>query len=293
MNNTSWRHHYLPEFYLKGFANTDGKFKVFDVSKQAFIKNGKDFSTESYFFEKDGNTVITNKGADDFIENRFGDTDNRVAQLFNKIRNAGPNTRFGLTEDDMPALQHFVSILFWRTPANYDQIKNLIRERNLHEFGLFIRSKDTNEVLRDEELENKIRIDPNFFKAIKLLLPYMTYQRILDCNTPLHIQTFPEQIPALCSDNPIIFEKSEPDIYYDDLIFPLTHTHVFIRGNKINDSALTSIKIVIDQILLKQAKKYVSCTDMVYLEKLNELNQKPGRSIEELKKYLFYTLISK
>ncbi len=290
MNNTSWRHHYLPEFYLKGFTNQDGKFKIFDVHRQLFIKNGKDFSTESYFFEEDGNTVHTDKGADDFIEKRFADVDSRVADLFNKIRNAQPDTRFGLTEDDMPALQHFVSVLFWRIPSNYDQIKKLINERELHEFGLLIKSKDTNEVVRDEELENKIRNDPNFFKALKLILPYITYKRILDCRTPLNIQIFPEQLPALCSDNPVIFKNPKPDIYYDDFIFPLTHTHVFIRG-KLNENALVQVKVAIDQILLKQANKYVSCTDMKYVEMLNELNKKPDRSLENLKDYLFRTLI--
>lgn len=291
MNNTSWRHHYLPEFYLKGFTNQDGKFKIFDVPRQLFIKNGKDFSTESYFFEEDGNTIHTDRGTDDFIENRFSEVDNRVGDLFNKLRNALTDTRFGLTEDDMPALQHFVSVLYWRIPSNYDQIKKLISERELHEFGLLIKSRDTNEVVRNEGLENKIRNDPNFFKAIKLILPYITYKTFLDCNTPLHIQTFPEQLPALCSDNPVIFKNPNPDIYYDDFIFPLTHTHVFIRGNKINNIDLRHIKIAIDQILLKQAKQYVSCTDMKYVEALNDLNKKPGRSLEQLKEFLFSKLI--
>jgi hypothetical protein len=290
MNNTSWRHHYLPEFYLKGFTNQDGKFKIFDVHRQLFIKNGKDFSTESYFFEEDGNTIHTDKGADDFIEKGFAEVDNRVADLFNKIRNAQPDTRFGLTEDDMPALQHFISVLFWRIPSNYDQIRKLINERELHEFGLLLKSRDTSEVVRDEELENKIRNDPNFFKALKLILPYITYKRILDCNTPLNIQLFPEQLPALCSDNPVIFKDPNPDIYYDNPIFPLTHTHVFIRG-KLNQNALIQIKVAIDQILLKQSNKYVSCTDIKYVEMLNELNKKPDRSLENLKEYLFRTLI--
>lgn len=291
MNNISWRHHYIPEFYLKGFTNQDGKFKIFDVSRQLFIKNGKDFSTESYFFEEDANTIRTDKGEDDFIENRFGDIDNRVAGLFNKLRSAQADTRFGLDEDDMPLLQHFVSVLFWRIPTNYDQIKKLINERELHEFGLLLKSKSTNEIVRDEELENEIRNDPNFFKAIKLLLPYLTYKRLLDCRTPLTIQPFPEQLPALCSDNPVIFESQNPDIYYDDFIFPLSHTLVFIRGKKLNDNVLVHIKIAIDQILLKQAKQYVSCTDMLYVEMLNKLNKKKGRSLEELKNYVFRTLI--
>lgn len=291
MNNTSWRHHYLPEFYLKGFTNQKGKFKIFDVSRQLFIKNGKDFSTESYFFEEDGNTIKTDSGTDDFIENRFGDIDNRVAELFNKLRNSKADTRFGLSEDDMPALQHFVAVLFWRIPSNYDQIKKLINERELHEFGLLLKSKYTNEIVRDEELENKIRTDPNFFKALKLILPFITYRRLLECRTPLTIQPFPEQLPALCSDNPVIFENQNPDIYYDDFIFPLSHTLVFLRGNKINDDVSVNIKIVIDQILLMQARKYVSCTDMVYIEMLNNLNKKQGKSLKELKEYVFRTIM--
>lgn len=293
MNNISWRHHYLPEFYLKGFTNEDGKFKIFDVSSQSFKRGGKDFSTESYFFEEDGNTVVTDKGADDFIENRFADVDSRVAELFNRIRNATEGTRFGLTDDDMPAIQHFISVLFWRIPTNYDSIKQLISERDLHEFGLFIRSKTTDEIVRDEELENRIKNDPNFFKAIKLILPYITYKRILDCRTPLTIQTFPEQLPAICSDNPIIFERSTPDIYYDDVIFPLTHTHVFVRAKGIDKNVMVNIKIAIDLILLKQAKRYVCCTDTKYVEMLNKLFETKYKSLDQLKAEVFETLIEK
>jgi hypothetical protein len=295
MNKLSWRHHYIPEFYLKGFANSDGTFKIFDIEKNAFVKGGKDFSPQSHFFEKNGNTIYTENGADDFIETKFfSPSDNRIAEIFNKINNSPSNSRFGLTEDDMPALQHFVSILFWRLPANYDQISYLIKTKELHELGLLLKSKDTDETVRDEEFENKIKNDPNFFKAVKHYLPYITYGRLLDCRTPLTIQTFPSQLPALCSDNPVIFEESFlPDVYYDDLILPLTHTHVFIRGNKIRKDVLAAIKIDIDLIILKQAKKFVSCTDMRYVGMLNQYYSDNFSSLKELKRKVFETLIEK
>ena len=28
MNQISWRHHYIPMFYLKGFTSKSGKFKI-------------------------------------------------------------------------------------------------------------------------------------------------------------------------------------------------------------------------------------------------------------------------
>ena len=294
MNNISWRHHYIPEFYLKGFTNNTGKFKIFDVDRQQFIKHGKEFSTESYFFEEDGNTLVNEDGASDFIEGIYSKTDDRISKLFDKIRNANPNTRFGLTEDDMPALQHFVSIMFWRLPINYDQVKHLIKEKDLRELGLLIKSTETGEVLQNSAFELKLKNDPNFFKALKQILPNLTYKRIFDCKTPLTIRPFPDGLPSLCSDNPIIFEKASfPDVYFDDFIFPLTNKLVFIRGKRINEDVMTSNKISIDLILLKQAKKYVSCTDELYIQLLNDHYNKHYKSIDELKSSVFTTLIAK
>ena len=100
-------------------------------------------------------------------------------------------------------------------------------------------------------------------------------------------------MPAICSDNPIIFESSTPDIYYDDVIFPLTHTHVFVRAKGINNNVLIHIKIAIDLIVLKQARKYVCCTDIKYVEMLNELYEKKYASIDQLKNEVFDSLIEK
>lgn len=295
MNNLSWRHHYIPEFYLKGFANLNGSFKIYDIEKHSFKKNGKDYSPESHFFEKNGNTLFANDGADDFIETKFySQTDNRIAELFNKIKKSDADERFGLSEEDMPILQHFVSIMFWRIPSNYEQIKYLFKTKDLKEFGLSIKSRETGKEVYDESFENKLRNDPNIFKAMKHMLPYITFPRLFDCSTPLTIQTFPEQLPAICSDNPLIFEKSDfPDLYFDDFIFPMSHKHVLIRGKKIRDDVYTTIKVKIDLILLKQAKKYVSCTDQLYVELLNKLFNENYKSIDELKSEVFKELIEK
>ena len=52
LNQISWRHHYIPQFYLNGFTSSKGKFKIFDVEKRSLVRSGKDFSTRSFFFEK-------------------------------------------------------------------------------------------------------------------------------------------------------------------------------------------------------------------------------------------------
>lgn len=65
----SWRHHYLPQFYLKGFTNENGTFKIYDVTQGKFLKDGKEFSPASYFFEKNANTIQSDKVDSERLEN--------------------------------------------------------------------------------------------------------------------------------------------------------------------------------------------------------------------------------
>lgn len=292
MNKVSQRHHYLPQFYLKGFTNERGKFKIYDVEKQYFIQSGKEFSTKSYFYEKDGNSVIKDGIKFDTIETEFyKKQDDKISKIFNKIRNNIDEKNFGITDVDIPLLQLFISSLFWRVPTNFDQIRHIISVTELQKLGLVIKSKNDDSVIKDSELECKIKNDPFFFKSIKYIIPYLTYQRLFDCTTPITILRFPKQYPVVCSDNPVIIQNSFcPDIYFDDFIFPLTNNLVLIRSEKIN-SILDLIKIDIDLILLKQAKKYVSCTDEHYIELLNKYYDENYSSVSELKTSVFNQLL--
>jgi len=56
---------------------------------------------------------------------------------------------------------------------------------------------------------------------------------------------------------------------------------------------MTSIKIPIDLILMKQARKYVSCTDELYIQLLNDHCDKYYQSLDELKSNVFHRLIGK
>jgi hypothetical protein len=291
MNRISWRHHYIPQFYLRGFTNNKGYFKIYDVEKKRFVKNGKWFSPQSYFFEKDSNTFIQETQKDDFQETKLYSTiDQDISDLFDRINSAKPGTDFGLTDWDMPILQYFVGILFWRIPQNYDRISYLIQQKELKELGLLLKNQN-GKTIQDQKLEDRLKNDNNFFKAMKFWLPNITYLKLLECNTPLTIQHFPKGLPSLCCDNPIIMKDSvNPDVYKDDYIFPLTNNLLFIRANKVNEIS-TTIKIEIDLILFKQAKKYVSCTDDKYIEMLDQHYNLYCSSIDDLKQSVFKKMI--
>lgn len=290
MKVTSWRHHYIPQFYLKGFLNENDKFKIYNIINETFIQKGKDFSPKSCFFEKDANTVFTGDEKDDFLESLYSQTDNSNSILFERIRNSRDSEGFGLTEADMPALQYFIALLFWRNPNNYHKLETIVSDSDIKDLGITIRNAN-GEIVENKEYEQELKNNPNFIKGMKLWIPGITFPRILGCSTPLHIHTFPKELPSICSDYPIIFRNQEfPDVYLDDFIFPLTNELVFFRSQKINNISNT-IKAEIDLIILKQAMRYVSCTDPTYIYMLNTYYEENYSNLGMLIEHVFTELI--
>ncbi|MET2984822.1 DUF4238 domain-containing protein [Aureibaculum conchae] len=288
MNNTSWRHHYLPVFYLKGFTKESNKFKIYNVQEKRFIKNGKEFSPQSYFFEENANTIYFKGQKSDFLETEhYAYFDNNISDLIDKINSSDNTSRFNVDEDDMPALNHFVSLMYWRLPHREDELKLLINNNDLNSLGLAIKNSSGS---RDKKREEEFKNSEPFIKSYKYYNSIMDSIRGLNCRTPYTILENTNMFPYLCSDNPVIFEKeSSLKVYEDDYIFPLSGTRLFIRSNK-RDNFPIFLRLMVDTLVFKQAVKYVSCTDEKYIEMLDNNFEKYNVSIEEFKNYIFNKL---
>lgn len=273
---------------MKGFASEQGKFKIFDVKKGSFVRNGKDFSPEAYFFEKNGNTLSSSHGSNtDFLEDSYARRDSRIAEIFQRINSSTANDNFSLTDDHIALLQHFVGIMYWRIPANFEEVKAIVTRKKLKDLGLIIQNTSTNEPLENSEFEEKLKRDPNFFKAMRSHFPDISFPEIFDCHTPLHVMPFPSGLPSICSDNPIVCKDPEAfRVYSDDFIFPINSTKLFIRAGKLKEF-YTSVKIYVDMIIFKQAKMYVSCTDEKYIDELNNLYDKHFTDLNQVRNRLF------
>ncbi len=290
LNQISWRHHYIPQFYLNGFTSNEGRFKIFDVEKNCLVKNGKDFSTRSFFFEKDGNALINENEKYDFLELAYMEFDDMVAKIFERINNSSSENQFGVNDYDITCLQHFVALMYWRIPYNYDKIKDIVSKKELKELGIKIRNEN-GDVVYEPDLEEKLKSDENFLKSMKFLFPNISYPEIFDCNTSLHIVPFPKGLPSICSDNPIICRNPKTfRVYNDDFIFPLNSDILFIRGNE-RAECMTTVKVEIDLLIYKQAIKYVSCTDIRYLEMLDGLYEKYNRNLDFVRASIFNQLL--
>lgn len=287
MQQISKKHHYIPQFYLKNFTNNENKFHIYLTKENRFKANGKLFSPETHFFEKHGNTLIIKDKPTDFLETDFyGDLDNDVAQLFNKIRYS-TEERYGLTEADMPMLQFFVAHLFWRNPSNDKFVKDLLQKKGLSGLGLNISDTTTNQILLNSQFEKDIVENESSYKMIKYWLPCILFQNLIGNNSPLTILRFDiGEKPSLICDNPLILRNPQNfDVYKDDFMLPLSGDKVLIRTKKIKPLYQNQDRVLIDLLLIKQANTFISTTDMRYIPQLNEI--KKDISIEELRNRIF------
>lgn len=290
----SSNHHYIPQFYLHGFTNSNNQFKIWDVKKQCFKQNGGFFSPKTHFFEKDANTIIINNVKDDFLEQKISQAiDTKAALLINKIRNTPHGQKFDLIESDFVLMEHFIGSLYWGLPANYKILKNLLLDNNLKNIGMILKDKRTNKEVFDEQFENKIKADPNFSKFLRFGLPLLNFiKSVKNEANPLTFQALSDKkmFPSICSDNPILFRKgNNNDVYSDDLIFPVSNNIIFIRAKRINNISV-SIKLDIDLLTYKQAETYVCCVDEKYIETLEKYFNSRYNSVNELRESIFHQL---
>lgn len=288
MKNTSWRHHYLPVFYLKGFTNENGRFIIYNVDNKAFVKNGKEFSPSSYFFKENANTWIKDGVKDDFLETKFfAPFDDKISKLFDLIHSSSAENRFSVSENDMPLLQNFVNLMYWRLPHRENEIEEMINKDGLNAFALSIQTKDGNRNSETKKIEERIIKDSEFKKSLHYLMSMVDTVKMINCRTPLTIQPFIEGLPHVCSDNPVLFENElNPKVYENDFIFPMSGNMFFIRAKRTEGFSLV-FKLMVDTLVFKQAVKYVSFTDERYFNSLNEFYEKHFKSISELRNRIF------
>lgn len=286
--NQSKNHHFLPIFYLKGFTEKNGQFKIFDVQRQEFKKKGKYFPPSSHFYIPQDNTIRTDFGENDFIEKLYGKVDNSFSKILQVINSNNHENRFGVSEKEMSYINNFVSQIYWRSPYNKNTLQDYIKKYDLKQLGLKILNKDGT---HNEELSERFKNEPEFYKAYKLYNSLLDSIRGFNCNKQYHIFGRPKELPSICSDYPIIFNKTDNfRVYEDDYIFPLSKERIFVKKD-LSKKFNHQLHHLIDLILLKQSVNYFATSNEEYVEFLIGLDHKKNYTIEEYKEILFNEMI--
>lgn len=293
MQQPSWRHHYIPEFYLKGFTNENNQFFIYSVRDEKFKKDGKLFSPESHFFRKHDNTVADfTQLQTDLLERQYALFDDKIADVFNKFKNKEGDNCYGINSEDRVMLQYYVSILFWRLPSNNEIVKEISKHDMFEFLGLKVTDEYALENIKRLQFAEHVKQNKDYHKILRLWIPQMTFPTMFDNKSQTKIITFPSsKLPAICGDYPLILRHPEKmDLYNDDFVLPLNRNIIFVRSKKIKQAIHPTVKVHIDMLILMQSEELVCCTDIKYVDMLRDLFNKSIRTIDILRKYIFYLL---
>lgn len=262
----SRKHHYVPQFYLRGFLDDNGHFFLLDKITGKISKT----NTRDVFFEKDRNTTTGPKGEkSDWMEKIYSNVENDVAPVFDRIITQKHNVE--LSHRDKLLLSLHVATLYWRLPTS-DNISDEIRNEKGFDsvpFDLFHRDGTT----ADSAERKKILSDENMRRAYRLLLTFTPFSNRDYVNQVFNCKIlFNDPGYFLICDNPII-KKSEAknSDLLDEFIVPLSKECILINNKvllpkKIPDELFIQMGIAI----LDQANRFICGHDELFLEKIVE-----------------------
>lgn len=274
---TSFNHHYIPQFYLKGFCRSDGTFDVYDKQYGKFKKMPQ--SPATAFFEKGKNTIKFRGQRTDHIEKQYSELESSFGQLFNLIR-GGISSETLFNSEGVYLLKRYMAIQFWRLPRFDDYADQYLKTRTLTEIEHLCTV--TTPPIPSQKTFELVQSDAGFRHFFRcFILPLCTF----NLNRPipdamkwviLDVEKPSEWSNQLCCDAPFIFGSPENLLKFSgSFIFPLSNSKLLVSKPQANTTSsfdpIMSTKISI--LLYLQARRYVATSNRGYLEKIIELSE--------------------
>jgi len=286
----SKRHHYLPQFYIKGFVGNDGKVAVFnkDLGKIENLRK----SPKQIFFEWNRNTFEIKGNKSDFIEKLHTFGENKFAPTYKKLTENIED--INLTGYDVFQLMLFIATIYRRIPEQnqsaIEYVKNLTQKNSF----IGLKNNETGEDAPNELFE-RMKNEPFFTESSKIIRSMEDYLKV---NRVKNAKNWKLSYPPvdcvqlhLLSDNPLIIENTSEKKILDSIsIFPLSKgITVYHSGDKELKQILAENTVCVDILSFIQAEKLVCGPDSDYLEIISELakNYNTERKIEILKGEVF------
>lgn len=262
------KHHYLPQFYLKGFCNSEQKLHTYNKK----YSNYKEFSPAQVYYEKGLNDVIIKDHYVADLENDiFQDIDNEFSNGFNKVLQKYNKDTESLSLKDKKVVVEFVLNLYWRLPSSNNALIELLDKEGLLGFGLKLINRDTRQNYVDDDIPNIIADIKRCDHTKKIFKPILDYDNRtkydwekLENNFNL-IET---NIPLIIGDVPFVALKSENKRgkILEEFMFPFTANKVLIYAENTPCFLETNLIRYFSFCIFENSEEKVSCSDIKHLK---------------------------
>lgn len=257
-NNQSWRHHYIPKFYIKNFSFESNLLWVYDKEKDQIGTKQKS-PKQIFFIPNDNTTNIDEVIEDDFIENLYNIYETNITKRYSDMHLDIDEI---INDEELHVKINFlIVLLLWRIPA-YRTIQESYISQN-YEFLKIDASKKFKSVWTALDSKSK-------YKYLKVEAVNRILNSKIIANGKYMYFGFKEYSKScfLLTDNPILinnhpgykFEVSEP------IIFPLSDRKLYIRSDVKKFSFKDEMIIDYNLLAIHQAKYYVACQNKNTLE---------------------------
>ena len=261
----SKRHHYIPQFLIKRFADTDKMLYLYDKEKSAFAKEKR--SPKSVFFEMNRNTLEIEGIPNDNLEKLYAELDAKFAADLTAMAREG-----SITVERLTSLLLLVSSLKWRLPAN-DSLFEKEEQKHLYEYlpiTITVKNKDGSD--NTEAIRHLIGSD-TFKQTKRIIFPFLPFYqgknlspgKILQVHENSFINSN-NRIISILGDAPLIEDSKSTIDNFGNFILPLGNAETFICTDsplkKVNSVAFYASK---DLAMFHNAQKYVVCSSKDHL----------------------------
>ncbi len=255
----SSRHHYIPQFYIKGFVNDSGDTFVYDKQNDRIWK--RQIKPKGIFYDWDRNTVCNDIDESSIIEDKWYQwLDNTCSPIIEKFR-LSKNTEDLHDIDNVSGLQFFLINLLWRIPK-FDFAFDY----------LFDNSEKLDSNGKPLKFSNQNTLD-GFKKIERALLPNKIIKDIAKQNNTggFHSKLFDKnQDILLLGDYPMVYRK-EPNsfdkIINKEVFIPISSKRLYsISANSGLDFSFSQVT-TLNSIIIDQSTRYVCGPDKDFLEK--------------------------
>jgi hypothetical protein len=259
----SSRHHYIPKFLIKNFADDKNLLWVYNKEQKRIIKTQQ--SPKAIFFEWDRNIFEVNGAAGDNIEKMYAESDNLIASTLENI--LATDTMGG---KELTLMIYLVSLMKWRIPKMDTQARELVKDLLTENLGIAIRPIDPSAKADFESMKRLQQMEVvNEMKRLLLpIQPLLNKKRLKEIHSNCFI-TCNYEFPALLGDCPIIESIDTDYKTLGDFIFPLSSSHTLIckRGAEryISDPLFYIYK---DLNIFHLSEKYVACKSREQLKNI-------------------------
>lgn len=296
----SWRHHYLPQFYIKGFCDENEKITVYNKQYKKFEKK----SPKYIFFEANRNTfsdTLGNQG--DILEKLYADLESMISP---HLMDAINNTTGEMSVDTLRNLIFLAYLTKWRNPQYDEFFKNLKDIFTIDDLGLGLMAdgKRVNVELEEFFLSDLSQESKRLFLSIQPFRFKDDYKIIFK-----HSFIIPSSTPCLLGDCPFLEANFDNGKVFEDFIFPISKNQRLVYSDRIskydfleyykNNESMACDFIHLFSTMNNLAtfhlsEKYVACADEEYLKKIvnayNDLIENQQYNVNNLPLQVFSAL---